>query len=44
MGSNFAPMASNVYERCMRIIDSVNVAYITQSMEVLSRTHSYSLD
>ena len=34
MGTNFAPMAANVYQRCMRIIDSVNVAYITQSMEV----------
>lgn len=34
MGTNFAPMAASVYQRCMRIVDSVNVAYITQSMEV----------
>ena len=34
MGTNFASMGESVYARCMRIIDTVNVAYTTQSMEV----------
>lgn len=34
MGPSFAAMGETVYLRCMRIIDTVNVAYTTQSMEV----------
>ena len=34
MGANFASMGESVYARCMRIIDTVNVAYTTQSREV----------
>jgi hypothetical protein len=34
MGTNFASMASSVFERCMRIIDTVTVAYVNQTMDV----------
>ena len=48
MGANFAPMAIEVYQRCLRIIDTINVAYISQSMEVctillLLSCHTYCL-
>lgn len=36
MGPSFAAMGETVYLRCMRIIDTVNVAYTTQSLEVSS--------
>lgn len=35
MGSNFASMGADVFHRCLRIIDTVNVAYTTQTYEVI---------
>ena len=35
MGPSFASMGADVFHRCLRIIDTVNVAYTTQTYEVL---------
>lgn len=34
MGTNFASLGADVFTRCVRIIDTVNIAYSTQTYEV----------
>lgn len=36
MGPNFASLGGDVFVRCMRIIDTVNIAYTTQTSDVLT--------
>ena len=41
MGTNFASLGADVFTRCVRIIDTVNIAYSTQTYEVwaIETTH-----